>query len=104
MKVLDSNQQNGVLQSVLHCSPGMWSAHSTTKLTDLKLRNLQTEVAMFFTRFCVCPLILHQDEMNKFMSEHKTVSQLCTTTAPQTPRCLGMGVAQLGFESGCCLF
>lgn len=71
MQVLHLNQHDGVLWSVLHRSLGMWSAHSTTKFTDFNFRNLQTEVAMLFTHFCVDALILNQDKMNKFMSEHK---------------------------------
>lgn len=82
VQIVPSNQHDGILWSVLLHSLGMWSAHSTAKLTDFNFRNLQTEVAMLFTHFCVDALILYQDEMNKFMSEYKTVSQLCTTNAP----------------------
>lgn len=99
MQIVPSNQHDGILWSVLRCSLGMWSAHSTAKLTDFNFRNLQTEVAMLFTHFCVDALILNQDEMNKFMSEYKTIS-----CALQTHRCISMGVAQLGFDDGYGLF
>lgn len=103
MHIFPSHHHDGVLWSLLHCTVGMWSAHSTAKLADFNFRNLQTQVVMLFTHFCVDTLIHYQDEMNKFMSEHKTGRQ-CLSCAPQPHHCVSMGVAQLGFDDGFCLF